>query len=49
MNKQLKKIDELITWLEQNAPEDACVIIIAMSENQESDPSAAVRKLYVTP
>ncbi len=47
MNKQLNKIDELITWLEQNAPEDACVILLAMSENQESDPAAAERKLDV--
>lgn len=32
MNKQLNKIDELISWLEGNAPEDACVLLLAMSD-----------------
>jgi hypothetical protein len=32
MNKQLTKIDEMIDWLDANAPEDACVVLLAMSE-----------------
>ena len=47
MNKQLNKIDELITWLEQNAPEDACVLLLAMSESAEAEPDAQQRKLDV--
>ncbi|MEG1615657.1 MAG: hypothetical protein RR202_00720 [Bacteroidales bacterium] len=37
MNKQLAKIDETISWLEENAPEDACVILMAMAENPSDD------------
>lgn len=37
MNKQLTKIDELITWLEGNAPEDACVLLMAMADTPVSD------------
>lgn len=32
MNKQLNKIDELISWLDGNAPEDACVLLLAMAD-----------------
>lgn len=32
MNKQLTKIDETVSWLEENAPEDACVILMSMAE-----------------
>ncbi|MEG0950006.1 MAG: hypothetical protein RR212_12860 [Bacteroidales bacterium] len=32
MNKQLTKIDELINWLDTNAPEDACVLLLAMAD-----------------
>lgn len=32
MNKQLTKIDELISWCETNAPEDACIILMAMAD-----------------
>ena len=37
MNKQLNKIDETISWLENNAPEDACVILMSMSEDVSSE------------
>ena len=39
MNKQLQKIDETIQWLENNAPEDACVMIMAMAEDSATEPA----------
>lgn len=32
MNKQLTKIDEMIAWLDENAPEDACILLMAMAD-----------------
>lgn len=39
MNKQLTKIDELITWLETNAPEDACILLMAMADTPAPEPT----------
>ena len=51
MNKQINKIDEFINWLEQNAPDDACIIFLAMFENpaveQKTDERALEVKTYV--
>ncbi|MDO5570493.1 MAG: hypothetical protein Q4F97_03385 [Bacteroidales bacterium] len=37
MNKQIQKIDETIAWLEANAPEDACVILMAIADVNKTD------------
>ena len=47
MNKQIAKIDELLNWLEANAPEDACIVFLAMFDNQSNDTSSTERKLDV--
>ena len=41
MNKQLTKINELIDWLDANAPEDACVMLLAMSEQPLAEGQSA--------
>lgn len=44
MNKQLNKIEETIAWLEANAPEDACVILMSMAADGSSSDSEANEK-----
>lgn len=44
MNKQLNKIEETIAWLEANAPEDACVILMSMAADASSSDSEANEK-----
>lgn len=45
MNKQLIKIDETIEWLEANASENACVVLMAMADTDIEDGTVAAESL----
>ena len=47
MNKQILKIEETIDWLEKNSPDDASIIIMAMSDLPQDSETPIIEKRNV--